>query len=110
MQTPEQPRQPAQMPRHSRAEAAQRLNEQTPNAVRRGVYYDTPHNPLHPQGWYIRRHMKRKNLRRSNLHYAQVDRFGTRWSLMPMALSTLALLLVTGTLFVVYTAFATAVN
>lgn len=110
MHTPEQPRTPAKLPRHSRAAAAQRLDERTPYVVRRGVQYDTPHNPLHAQGWYIRRHMKRKNLHRSNLHYARVDRFGTRWSLMPMALSTLALLIVVGTFFAVYTAFATAVN
>ena len=110
MHTPEQPRKVAKLPEHSRAAAAQRLNEQAPYAVRRGVYYDTPHNPPHIPGWYLRRHLKRKNLRRSNLHYARVDRFGTRWSLMPMALSTLVLLIVSGTFFVVYTAFATAVN
>jgi penicillin-binding protein 1A len=110
MQTSEQPRVPAKLPQHSRAAAAQRLDERAPYAVRRGVYYDTPHNPPHAQGWYIRRHMKRKNLHRSNLHYARVDHFGTRWSLMPMALSTLALFIVVGTFFVVYTAFATAVN
>lgn len=110
MQTPEQPREAAKLPKDSRAAAAQRLDEQAPYTVRRGVYYDAPHNPSHPQGWYIRRHMKRRNLRRSNLQYARVDRFGTRWSLMPMALSTLVLFLVSGTLFVVYTAFATSVN
>ena len=110
MQTPEDSRVPAKLPEHSRAAAAQRLDERAVNPVRRGVYYDTPHNPPHEQGWYIRRHMKRRNLRRSNLHYAQVDRFGTRWSLLPMALSTLTLLIVTATFFLAYTAFATSVN
>jgi len=111
MQTPEDTKTPAKLPEHSRAAAAQRLNEQPTNpTTRRGVYYDVPLTPLHEQGWYIRRHMKRKNLRRSNLHYAQVDHFGTRWSLMPMALSTLALLIVTGTLFLAYTALASSVN
>lgn len=110
MQTPEQPRTPARLPQHSRAAASQRLSERTPYAVRRGVHYDTAHHPAHAQGWYIRRHMKRKNLHRSNLHYARADRFGTRWSLLPLALSTLALLIIVGTFFAVYTAFATAVN
>src|SRR5579883_1893835 len=120
METPEQhsetperqrhPRVPAKLPPHSRAAAAQRLDEQRAFLSHRGAYYDVPHTPLHEQGWYIRRHMKRKHLHRSNQIYASVDRFGTRWSLMPLALSTLALLFVTGTFFVVYTAFATAVN
>lgn len=101
---------PAKLPQHSRAAAAQRLDERTPYAVRRGVQYDTPHNPLHAQGWYIRRHMKRKSLRRSNLLYARADHFGTRWSLMPLAISTLALFIIVGAFFAVYTAFATAVN
>ena len=110
MQTPEHPRVPAKVPQHSRAAAAQRLADQPGFLARRGVYYDVAHEQLHEQGWYIRRHMKRKNLHRSNLHYAKVDHFGTRWSLMPLAMSTLALLFLTGSFFVVYTAFATAVN
>lgn len=110
MQTPEHPRVPAKLPQHSRAAAAQRLDEHPVHHVQRGAYYEGLHTPLHEQGWYIRRHMKRKNLHRSNLHYARVDRFGTRWSLLPMAMSTLALLFVTGTFFVIYTAFAAAVN
>ena len=109
-QASEQSRVPAKLPESSRAAAAQRIDEHAVYAVRRGVHYEAPHSPHHSQGWYLRRHMKRKNLHRSNLHYAQVDTFGTRWSLMPMALSTLALLIVCGTFFVVYTAFATAVN
>lgn len=112
MQTPEQhpTRVPAKLPPHSRAAAAQRLDEQRTLLSQRGAYYEVAHTPLHTRGWYIRRHMKRKNLHRSNQIYASVDRFGTRWSLMPLALSTLALLFVTGTFFVVYNAFATAVN
>ncbi|HEY3993165.1 MAG TPA: transglycosylase domain-containing protein [Ktedonobacteraceae bacterium] len=110
METPEQPRVPAKLPEHSRAAAAQRLDEQPQFLSRRGAYYEVAHTPLHEQGWYIRRHMKRKNLHRSNLQYAKVDRAGTRWSLMPMAVSTLALLFLVGSFFVIYTAFATAVN
>ncbi len=110
MPTSEHPRVPAKLPEHSRAAAAQRLDEQPTFLSRRGTYYDIPHTPLHSESWYIRRHMKRKNLRRSNLRYAEVDRFGTRWSLMPLTLSTLALLIGVGTFFVVYSAFTTAVN
>ncbi|HXR66863.1 MAG TPA: transglycosylase domain-containing protein [Ktedonobacteraceae bacterium] len=110
METPEQPRVPAKLPEHSRAAAAQRLDEKPQFLARRGTYYEVAHTPLHEQGWYIRRHMKRKNLHRSNLHYAKVDRAGTRWSLMPLAVSTLALIFITGSFFVIYTAFATAVN
>lgn len=111
METPEQPRVPAKLPAHSRAAAAQRLNDLPQRFLeRRGTYYEIAQTPLHEQGWYIRRHMKRKNLHRSNLHYAQVDRAGTRWSLMPMAMSTLALLFLTGSFFVLYAAFSTAVN
>ncbi|HEX7734537.1 MAG TPA: transglycosylase domain-containing protein [Ktedonobacteraceae bacterium] len=110
MQTPEQPRVPATLPKHSRAAAAQRLDEKPQFLSRRGTYYEGTHTPLHEQGWYTRRHMKRKNLHRSNLHYARVDSAGTRWSLMPLAVSTLALLFITGSFFAIYTAFATAVN
>lgn len=109
-ETPEHARVPAKLPEHSRAAAAQRLNDQPTFLSHRGTYYDAAHTPVHPQSWYIRRHMKRKNLHRSNLHYAEADRFGTRWSLMPLALSTLTLLILVGTFFVVYSAFATAVN
>ena len=100
---------PARVPARTRAAAAQRLIER-PLPVPHGVYYDGPHSPRHPRGWYLRRHLKRKYLHRSNRRYASVDRFGTRWSLMPMALSTLVLFFVTASTFVVYTAFANAVN
>lgn len=99
----------AKLPPHGRAAAAQRLTEQ-PMPTLHGVSYDGPHAPQHPTGWYVRRHMKRKHLRRSNQRYATVDRFGTRWSLLPMAMGTLALLLVLASSLVVYTAFATAVD
>lgn len=100
---------PAKLPVYGRAAAAQRLNER-PLPVPRGVFYDGPHSPRHPKGWYLRRHLKRKYLHRSNRHYAKVDHFGTRWSLMPLALGVLVLLFVTASTLLVYTAFATAVN
>jgi membrane peptidoglycan carboxypeptidase len=103
------PRKPAKLPPQSRAAAAQRLGERS-LPVRPGLYYDAPQKKHHPDGWYIKRHLKRKNLRRSNKRYADVDRAGTRWSLLPLAFSTLSFLFVVGSFFVVYTALATAVN
>ncbi|HEY0754507.1 MAG TPA: transglycosylase domain-containing protein [Ktedonobacteraceae bacterium] len=110
MQTPEPSRAPATLPKHSRAAAAQLLDEKPQFLATRGAYYENAHTALHEQGWYIRRHMKRKHLHRSNLHYAQVDRAGTRWSLMPLAVSTLALIFLAGSFFVIYTAFVAAIN
>jgi membrane peptidoglycan carboxypeptidase len=109
MQTDEQPGVPAQLPPHSRAAAAQRLDER-PLPAARGVYYDVPHLPLHPRGWHLRCYLKRKHLRRSNQRYAAADRAATRWSLLPLTFVLLALLVASGSVFVGYTAFATAVN
>lgn len=99
----------AKMPQHGRAAAAQRLNEH-PLPTLHGVYYDGAHSPLHPKGWYVRRHLKRKHLRRANRRSAATDRFGTRWSLLPMAFGTLALVLVVASFLTVYNAFATAID
>jgi len=109
MQSNEQPRVPAKLPPQSRAAAAQRLDERPLPAIR-GHYYDVPHLPLHPRGWYLRRHLKRKNLHRSNQQYTVVERVGTHFSLLPLAFAILVLIVVAGSFFVVYTAFATAAN
>ena len=102
-------RKPAKLSPESRAAAAQRLGERS-LPVRRGIYYDAPQKLHHPRGWYVKRHLKRKNLRRSSERIAAVDRAGTRWSLVPMAVSTLSLLFVVGSFLIVYAALATAVN
>jgi membrane peptidoglycan carboxypeptidase len=109
MQLNEQPKVPAKLPPHSRAAATQRLDER-PLPVIRGHYYDVPHRPLHPRGWYLRRHLKRKKLHRSNQQYTAIDRVGTHFSLLPLALAILMLLVMVGSFFVGYTAFATAAN
>lgn len=101
------PRQPAKLPVHSRAAAAQRLNDR-PQRPRTGVYYAVPHRQLQPVGWRTRRYIKRKNLRRSNRQYAAIERIGTQWTMLPLALISLALLVVLGSVFVGFTAVVEA--
>ena len=74
------PKQPARLPVHSRAAAAQRLSDM-PERPTRGAYYPVPHHLEQPTGWRTRRHVKRKNLRQSNMQYAAVDRIGTQWAM-----------------------------
>ena len=62
MTTPmDRPLVPAKMPLHSRAAAAQRLND-LPEKPARGVYYEVPHRRPYPTGWRTKRHIKRKLL------------------------------------------------
>lgn len=100
---------PAKVPEQSRAAASQRLGER-PLPVRPGTYYDAAHQPLHPKGWYIKRHLRRRNLHRTNERYAAVDRAGTRWSMLPLACATIGLVFLVGSFFVIYNAFAAATN
>jgi penicillin-binding protein 1A len=79
---------PAITPVHSRAAAAQRLNE-LPMLPTPGVYYPVLHRPLHPRGWRTRRYLKLKKLRASNQRYAATERFGMRWAILPLASSFL---------------------
>jgi membrane peptidoglycan carboxypeptidase len=109
MHPEQQPRTPARLSPQSRAAAAQRLYDR-PLPAMHGLYYDTPHHPLHPRGWHLGRHLKRKHLRYSNQRYTATDRLGTRWSLLPLAFILLSLTVAAGSLFVGYTAFAQAVN
>src|SRR6266566_3835589 len=109
MQIDKQPEAQTKLPPLSRAAAAQRLNER-PLPPNPGLYYDVPHNPLHPRGWYLRRHLKRKNLRRSNQLYAATDRAGIRWSMLPLCFFILTLIIAAASFFAGYSAFAGAVN
>ncbi|HEY4386148.1 MAG TPA: transglycosylase domain-containing protein, partial [Ktedonobacteraceae bacterium] len=68
---------PARLPSHSRAAAAQRLND-VPEHIPRGVYYEVLHQPLNPNGWRTKRHLKRKNLRFTNEQVASIDRLSIR--------------------------------
>ncbi len=89
----------AELPEHSRAAAAQRLNERSPRPAR-GLYYPVPHLNPYPHGWRTRRHLKRKNLRMSNRQYAATDSLSNRWSMMPLALGSLLVAVVLAGIFV----------
>jgi membrane peptidoglycan carboxypeptidase len=58
------------------------------------VNYETPHRRMHPVGWHTRRHFKRKKLRRYNKQYAAVDRIGTQFTMLPIAIGLLVMILV----------------
>lgn len=108
MQTDKHSSTSAKLPRYGLA--ATQPNVARPSPLLHGVSYDGAHSPRHPNGWYLRRHLKRKHLRRRNQRYAAAERFGIRWSLMPMALGSLASLLVVASFLIVYTAFAASVD
>lgn len=104
----QKPVEPAKLPAHSRAAASQHIDDR-PLPPTRGAYYAVPHhNNGQPQGWRTRRFLKRKNLRLSNLRYAAVERTGTQWTLLPMALSILTFIVVVGSLLIALSSFVTA--
>ncbi|HYK85422.1 MAG TPA: transglycosylase domain-containing protein [Ktedonobacteraceae bacterium] len=98
---------PAKLPIHSRAAAAQRLDDRPLKNVR-GAYYSVPHRNPYPKGWRTRRHLKRRNLRRSNLQYATIDRIGTQWTMLPLAISSFIVVLVLSGLLITLTAVVQA--
>src|SRR5215467_7950335 len=65
-----------------------------PQLSAEGIDYETPDQRMYPPGWYIRHHFKRKHLRRSNKHYAEVDRISTQFIMLPMATGILVMILV----------------
>ncbi|HEX4203891.1 MAG TPA: transglycosylase domain-containing protein [Ktedonobacteraceae bacterium] len=87
----------AKLPANSRAAAAQRLND-TPNQVPHGVYYAATHNPLHSTDWWIKRHMKRRNLHLSNVRYAVTAGKSTKWAILPIGVGTLLIIALATTL------------
>ncbi len=93
----------AQLPVHSRAAAAQRLNA-LPERPERGAYYAVPHNQPNATGWRTKRHIKRKNLHNSNLRYAAVDNAGTKWAMLPLAFGSLIVIVVLASVLVALTA------
>jgi membrane peptidoglycan carboxypeptidase len=109
MRMKQHPQTLAKLQMQSRAAASQHLVDQ-PLPAPHGFCYDVPHRPLHSRGWHLRRHLKRKRLRRSNQQYAATDRLGTHWSLLPMACVILALVVAVGSLFVGYTSFSAAIG
>ncbi len=110
MQTEKQhPLPPAKLPPHSRAAAAQKLDERPLKSIR-GVFYDAPHLRQHPTGWHNRLYLKRKTLHRTNQYSAAVDRNVTRWSIMPVALGILTVVVAVAGFLVTYSAMSQAVN
>lgn len=97
---------PAKLPAHSRAAAAQRLDERPMKPVV-GTYYPVPHRKP-PTGWRTRRYIRRKNLRRSNLQYAAVDRVGTQWAMLPMAMGVMTVVVAMVSLLVALVAVSQA--
>src|SRR5260370_8478668 len=97
---------PAKLQEHMEAVGGQRLND-VPGERTRGVYYEAAHRKVHPDRWHIRRHLKRKHLELSNMHYAVVDRAGAQ-VLLFTTLATLATLIVIGGIFAGFTAVAAA--
>ncbi len=90
---------PAKLPTTSRAAVAQRLNN-VPEKPARGAYYSVPHKKTQPTGWRTRRYIKRKHLHRYVEQYTAVDRMGTQYTMLPMALiALLIMVLVAGLLF-----------
>lgn len=94
---------PAVLPPTSRAAAAQRLNA-LPEKPMRGTYYPVPHHKTQPTGWRTRRYIKRRHLRRSIEQYAAVDRIGTQFTMLPMALIALLIMVLVAGLMVGVTA------
>ena len=109
MQTSQHPNTPTKLTLQSHAAVSQSLIDR-PFPAPHGFYYDVPHRLLHARGWHLRRHLKRKRLRRSYQLYAATDRLGTRWSMLPMAFVILALVVVVGSLLVGYASFTEAVG
>ena len=93
---------PAKLPANSRAAAAQRLYD-VPEKRRPGFFYEVAHRQLNPTGWRTKRHIKRKNLRISNLRYAAAERSGITWTLLPMVIGTLLTLFVLSSVLVTFT-------
>ena len=100
---------PVRFPEPGQAVTAQRLGDllQTPP---RGVYYEASHRRMHPSARRTRRHFKRKYLRRSNKHYANIDRIGTQFIMLPMASGMLVIMLVLVSIFVSLTAVVEATH
>ncbi len=105
--TDKNPAVPAKLPVHSRAAASQSLGERPQRPVP-GVYYAVPHRNLHSRGWRTRRHLKRKNLHRSNLKVSQIERISTQWSMLPLAFGSLLVVVILASLLVGFTAVVEA--
>ena len=98
-------RSPATLPEHSQAALSQRLND-VPAPVDPGLLYSASHNPTHPRGWRIRRHMKRRRLHRTMQRMYAAERTGTR-TMIPLAATFFSILL---TLVIVFVSVASFID
>jgi penicillin-binding protein 1A len=98
---------PAKLPTNSRAAVAQRLND-IPEKPARGAFYPVPHRRTQPVGWRTRRYIKRKQLRRHSEQFAAVERVGTQFTMLPMALTTFLIMVLVAGLLVGITAVVQA--
>ncbi|HLX41137.1 MAG TPA: biosynthetic peptidoglycan transglycosylase, partial [Ktedonobacteraceae bacterium] len=99
MQNDQHPTSPARLPAYSKAAAAQNLISQ-PQRPNKGLYYSVPHRNPYPRGWRMHRHLRRRNLRRSRQQFMNIERIGTKWSMLPLAFGSLiVMLLLTTVLF-----------
>ena len=104
----EHSRQPAKLPAYSQAAAAQRLAD-VPEQQPRGVMYEASQKRPHEPGWYTKRHLKRRNLRVSNLKVAATTRTSTR-TMVSLGVSIASIALVAMIIFVTVQGFSNAVN
>jgi len=95
----------AQKPeKQSREHSQLTLREQSRAVVRRqlqqipnGVFSQTSCSAPYQLDWRIRRHLKRKRLRRSNARVTRMEHLGTHLTLVPMALMALVTILIMST-------------
>src|SRR5579875_1831151 len=97
------------LPSNNHQPAVHRPGERVPSSQVR-IHYDFPDQRIHPAGWYVHRHLKRRNLRRTNQQYQATERVGIRWSIMPLSLAIIIVAALAGGLFAGYNSFANAVN
>lgn len=97
---------PAKLPLHSQAAIAQRLND-IPEKPVAGFMYSAPHLRLHPTGWRIKRHIKRKKLRVNLMNEVAMERKSTL-TLHNLALSMLILIMILSVAFALFASFVGA--
>ncbi len=100
---------PAKLPEPDQI-AVRQQSGNLPQQPARGFYYEAPHQRTYSKGWRTRRHFKRKYLRRSNEHYAKIERIGTQITMLPIATGMLVIMLVLASMFVSLTAVVEATH
>ncbi len=99
---------PAKLPPHSQAAITQRLNDRPEQSVH-GFTYSAPQPRLHPAGWRLNRHIKRRLLRRYFMRSTAVDRQSTR-ILVNSAITSVALFMIFVVSFVTVASVASATH